>query len=227
MEYSYLPPKQIGFGETQLFMQPRKEVPVNDPPPSCMYNGLRASTSGYSVITPQTIASVNNSPHFAPPISCFPGNPPCEVIASDNQQQLNMYIQSLQKLLYNFAMYRFHCKLTTEIYGSYLGQTHVQMVLRKAKLFKLGLGMKSVISVDLSEIITIDAELSHTTEELLELVHDQLFLTDASLEHSLPQLRCKYYPICVDRRWTCFPVERHHKNISSTVAPPIHYLQPM
>ena len=46
--------------------------------------------------------------------------------------------------------------------------------------------MNSVISVDLSEIITIDAELSPTAEELLELVTNQPFLTDVSLEHSLP-----------------------------------------
>ena len=46
--------------------------------------------------------------------------------------------------------------------------------------------MNSVTSVDLSEVITIDAELSPTTEELLELVTDQPFLIDVSLEHSLP-----------------------------------------
>ena len=124
MEYSYLPPKEIGFGETQVYMQPRKEASANDPP-SCMYDYQRASTSGYSVITPQIIASMNNSPHFTPPVNCFPGNPPCEVIAADNQQQLRSYIHSLQKPMYNFAVYHFHCKLTTEIYGSYLGQTHV------------------------------------------------------------------------------------------------------
>ena len=132
MEYSYLPPKEVRFGETQPYIQPRKEAYVNDPP-SCMYDYQRVSTSGYSVITPQTIASVNNSPHFTPPVNCFPGNPPHEVIAADNQQQLRLYIHSLQKLLYNFAMYRFHCNLTTEISGSYLGQTHGQMVLRKTK----------------------------------------------------------------------------------------------
>ena len=49
--------------------------------------------------------------------------------------------------------------------------------------------MNSVISVDLSEVITIDTELSPIAEELLELVHDQLFLIDVSLEHSLPRLR--------------------------------------
>ena len=118
--------------------------------------------------------------------------------------------------------------------------------------------MNSVISVDLSEVITIDTDLSPTAEELLELVNDQPFLIDVSLEHSLPRLRryaednfgcaielntlCTIeghasvevrlkhfavktcYPICANRRWTCFPVKRHHKNISSTVALPLHCL---
>ena len=46
-----------------------------------------------------------------------------------------------------------------------------------------------MISVDLSEVITIDTDLSPTAEELLDLVSDQPFLIDVSLEHSLPQLR--------------------------------------
>ena len=46
--------------------------------------------------------------------------------------------------------------------------------------------MNSVISVDLSEVITIDAELFPTAEEPVELVDDQPFLIDVSLEHSLP-----------------------------------------
>ena len=61
--------------------------------------------------------------------------------------------------------------------------------LSEDKLSKLGLGMNSVISVDLSEIITIDAKLSPTAEELLESVTDKPFLIDVSLEHSLPRLR--------------------------------------
>ena len=51
------------------------------------------------------------------------------------------------------------------------------------------LEINSVISVDLSEVITIDTELSPTPEERLELVDDQPFLIDVSLEHSLPRLR--------------------------------------
>ena len=51
--------------------------------------------------------------------------------------------------------------------------------------------MNSVISVDLSEDITIDTDLTPTTEELLELVNIQPFLINISLEHSLPQL-CRY-----------------------------------
>ena len=49
--------------------------------------------------------------------------------------------------------------------------------------------MNSVISVDLSKVITIDTHLSSTAEELLELINDHPFLIDVSLEHSQPQLR--------------------------------------
>ena len=49
--------------------------------------------------------------------------------------------------------------------------------------------MNSVISVDLSEIITIDTDLSPTAEELLELVIEQPILINVSLEHSLLRLR--------------------------------------
>ena len=31
-------------------------------------------------------------------------------------------------------MYRFRCHLTIKVYGSYLGQTHVQLALRKTKM---------------------------------------------------------------------------------------------
>ena len=95
-----------------------------------------ASTSGYSIITPQPVSSVNNSFSLTPPASHITGNPPCEIVAVDNQQQLRLHIQSLQKLLYNFAVYCFHCELTTEIYRSYLGQTHILMVLQKMKTRK-------------------------------------------------------------------------------------------
>ena len=57
------------------------------------------------------------------------------------------------------------------------------------KQYEWTLEMNSVIPVDLSEIIPIGTDLPSTAEELLELVNEQPFLIDVSLEHSLPQLR--------------------------------------
>ena len=124
MEYSYPPSTEEGVDDNQSHAQHRREIFVNDYP-LCMYNCQRAMTSGYSVLTPQTITPINNPISFAPPMSHFPGNTPCKIVAAKNQHQLRLYIQSLQKLLSNFAVYHFHCWLTIEVYGSYLGQTHV------------------------------------------------------------------------------------------------------
>ena len=66
-------------------------------------------------------------------MSCFPGTNQRVIVAVENQQQLRQYILSLQKLLQNFAVYHFRCRLTIKVYGSYLGQTHVQLALRKTK----------------------------------------------------------------------------------------------
>ena len=132
MEYSYPLSIEVGIGDNQSYSQRRRETFVNDYP-LCMYNCQRAMTSGYSVLTPQTITLINNTISFASPVSQFPGNKPHEIVATENQHQLRLYIQSLQTLLHNFAVYYFHCQLTIEVYGSYLGQTHLQMVLRKTK----------------------------------------------------------------------------------------------
>ena len=56
--------------------------------------------------------------------------PSREIIAVNNQEQLRIYIQSLQKLLINFAAYRFHCKLTLNISLSYTRSTNVFMLLK-------------------------------------------------------------------------------------------------
>ena len=58
--------------------------------------------------------------------------PSREIIAANNREQLRIYIQSLQRLLINFAAYRFHCKLTLNISLSYAGSTNVFMSLRKS-----------------------------------------------------------------------------------------------
>ena len=60
-----------------------------------MYDCQGAATSGYLVLTPQTITQINNTISFAPPVSEFPGNKPCEIVVAENQHQLRLYIQSL------------------------------------------------------------------------------------------------------------------------------------
>ena len=57
--------------------------------------------------------------------------PSRELITAHNQEQLCNYVQSLQKLLVNFAAYRFHCKLTLNISMSYTGLMNVYMLLKK------------------------------------------------------------------------------------------------
>ena len=54
-------------------------------------------------------------------------------MAADNQQKLKNYITSLQKLLRNFALYHFHCQLTIDVCGTYLGQTHIWLQLKKTR----------------------------------------------------------------------------------------------
>ena len=54
-----------------------------------------------------------------------------EIMAANNQEQLCIYIQSLQKLLINFTAYRFHCELTLNISLSYTGSMNVFMLLKK------------------------------------------------------------------------------------------------
>ena len=99
-----------------------------------MYDSPQTTANRYSVQNSQIITPINTPIGFAPPVSCFPGTTQCEIVAAENQQQLRQYILSLQKLLQNFAVYCFQCHLTIKVYGSYLGQTHVQLALRKTKM---------------------------------------------------------------------------------------------
>ena len=162
---------------------------MNNPPP-CMYNYPRASVSGYPVITHQTIASVDNFPHFTPPVNSSPGNSPCEVIAVDNQQQLRLYIHYLQKLLYNFAVYHFHCKLTTKIYGSYLGQTHVQMVLRKTKT-----GVTVYKDLTFNFHLAIKEQLKQAVTDLAQpLLTELTACSHCHIKHYKPQCMCFFCP---------------------------------
>ena len=68
MEYSYPPPTEVGIGDSQSYMQPRRETFVNNYP-SYMYDCQQASTSGYTVLSPQAVTPINNLVSFAPPVS--------------------------------------------------------------------------------------------------------------------------------------------------------------
>ena len=124
MECTYPPSNEVGKDDNQACSQSAKETFVDDYP-SCMYDCPQATTSRYSVQNSQIITPINTPISFAPPVSCFPGTNQRAIVVAENQQQLRQYILSLQKLLQNFAVYRFQCHLTIKVYGSYLGQTHV------------------------------------------------------------------------------------------------------
>ena len=132
MEYTYPPSNEVGRDDNQLCSQSAKGTFVHDYP-SCMYDYPQSTTSRYSVQNSQIITPINTPIGFAPPVSCFPGTIQHAIVAAENQQQLRQYILSLQKLLQNFAVYCFLCQLTIKVYGSYLGQTHVQLASRKTK----------------------------------------------------------------------------------------------
>ena len=131
MENIYPTSTEVGREDTQLCLQSANNSFVGDYP-SCMYDSPQTANR-YSVQNSQIITPINTPVGFAPPVSCFPGTTQCAIVAAENQQQLRRYILSLQKLLQNFAVYRFRCHLTIKGYGSYLGQTHVQLALRKTK----------------------------------------------------------------------------------------------
>ena len=185
MEYSHPPSNEVGVGDNPLYMQPRRETFVNDYP-SCMYDCQRASTSGYSVLTPQIITPINNPVSLAPP---------CKIVAAENQHQLRLYIQSLQKLLSNFAVYHFHCWLTIEVYGSYLGQTHVQIVLRKTKTW-----ITSYKDLTFQSHIEIKEQLKQAVTDFA-----QPLLTDLLV---CPCCNIKHYKNCIHS----FPLNTTHVN---------------
>ena len=97
---------EVGRGDNQSYSQSTKETVVNDYP-SCMYDCPQATTSRYSVQDSQIITPINTPIGFAPPVSRFPDTTQCVIVAAENQQQLRLYINNLQKLLCNFAVYRF------------------------------------------------------------------------------------------------------------------------
>ena len=124
MEYTYPPSNEVGRSDNQSYPQSARGTFVNDYP-SCMYDCPQAATSRYSVQNSQTITLINTPIGFMPPVCIFPDTTQHAIVAAGNQQQLRLYIDSLQKLLQNFTVYHFQCQLAVEVYGSYLGQTHV------------------------------------------------------------------------------------------------------
>ena len=132
MEYTYPTSNKVGRENNQLCSQSANDSFV-DGYSSCMYDSPQTTANRYSVQNSQIITPIDTPICFAPPVSCFPGTAQCAIVAAENQQQLRQYILSLQKLLQNFAVYCFRCHLTIKVYGSHLGQTHVQLALRKTK----------------------------------------------------------------------------------------------
>ena len=132
MEYTYPTSNEVGRDDNQLCSQSANDSFVDDYP-LCMYDSPQTTANRYSVQNSQIITPIDTLIGFAPPVSCLPGTTQCAIVAAENQQQLRQYILSLQKLLQNFAVYHFQCRLTIKVYGSYLGQTHVQLALRKTK----------------------------------------------------------------------------------------------
>ena len=133
IEYTYPTSNEVGRDDNQLCSQSANNSFVDDYP-SCMYDSPQTTANRYSVLNSQIITPIDTPIGFAPPVSCFPGTTHCAIVAAENQQQWRQYILSLQKLLQNFAVYRFRCHLTIKMYGSSLGQTHVQLALRKTKM---------------------------------------------------------------------------------------------
>ena len=62
-----------------------------------MYVCPQATTGRYSVQDSQTITLINIG--FTPPVCRFPDTTQCAIVAAGNQQQLRLYIDSLQKLM--------------------------------------------------------------------------------------------------------------------------------
>ena len=124
MEYTYPTSNDVGREDNQLCLQSANDSLVGDYP-SCMYDSPQTTANRYSVQNSQIITPIDTLIGFAPPVSSFPGTAQRAIVAVENQQQLGQYILSLQKLPQNFAVYRFQCCLTIKVYGSYLGQTHV------------------------------------------------------------------------------------------------------
>ena len=109
-------------------------------------------------------------------------------MAAENQHQLRLYIQSLQKLLRNFAVHHFHCRQTIEVYGSYLGQTHVWMVLRKTKT-----GITTYKDLTFQSHIALKEQLKKAVTDLAQpLLTDLLVCPRSNIKHYKKNCMCSY-----------------------------------
>ena len=102
MEYTYPSSNEVGRSDNQLYPQSARGIFVNDYP-SCMYDCPQATTSRYSVQDSQTITSINTLIGFVPPVCHFPDATQHAIVAAGNQQQLRLYIDSLQKTSEKFC----------------------------------------------------------------------------------------------------------------------------
>ena len=187
MEYTYPPSNEVQRGDNQSYPQSARGTFVNDYP-SCMYDCPQATTSRYSVQNSQTITLINTQIGFMLPVCHFPDATQCAIVAAGNQQQLRLYIVSLQKLLQNFTVYHFWCQLTIKVYGSYLGQTHVGLVLRKTKM-----GITAHKDFTFQSQVVIKEKLKQAMLELAQpLLTDLLPCSCCNLKHYKKNCMCPF-----------------------------------
>ena len=98
MEYTYPSSNEVGRSDNQSYSQSARGTFANDYP-SCMYDCPQATTSRYPIQDSQTVTPINTLIGFTPPVCHFPDTTQRAIVAAGNQQQLRLYIDSLQKFL--------------------------------------------------------------------------------------------------------------------------------
>ena len=97
---------------------------------------VRLSTSNNQQIFSAKLSNYNPNQYpnwFCTTCELFPRHYPMCDCSSRESATVETIYTLFTKPSTNFAVYRFQCQLTIKVYGSYLGQTHVQLVLRKTK----------------------------------------------------------------------------------------------
>ena len=188
MEYTYPPTSEVGRGDNQLYPLCVQGTFATDYPVS-VYDCVQATMSRYPQPTSQN--PISSSISFMPPVNHFPDANQHAIVAVENQQQLRPSITSLQKRLQNFALYCFCCQLNIEIYGSYLGQTRVQLMLRKTRT-------DATASKEFTFPSTVAIK-EHLKQAILELAQPLLTtLTPCSschLKHYKKSCMCPFLPM--------------------------------